>query len=70
MQVLRRTRRNGRTAAASDHQLRDTFAVTHLLNGTSMEDLSQMLSHSSVRITEKYYSPWVSFDEQTDMVIF
>ena len=41
------------------HQLRDTFAVTHLLNGTSMEDLSQMLSHSSVKITEKYYSPWV-----------
>jgi integrase len=41
------------------HQLRETFAVTHLLNGTSMEDLSQMLSHSSVRITEKYYSPWI-----------
>jgi integrase len=41
------------------HQLRDTFAVTHLLNGTSMEDLSQMLSHRSVKITEKYYSPWV-----------
>jgi integrase/recombinase XerD len=41
------------------HQLRDTFAVSQLLSGTSMEDLSQMLSHSSVKITEKYYSPWV-----------
>jgi integrase len=41
------------------HQLRDTFAVTHLLNGTSMEDFSQMLSHISVKITEKYYSPRV-----------
>lgn len=41
------------------HQLRDTFAVNRLLNGTSMEDLSQMLSHSSIKISEKYYSPWV-----------
>jgi site-specific recombinase XerD len=41
------------------HQLRDTFAVTQLLSGTSMQDLSKMLSHKSVKITEKYYSPWV-----------
>ena len=41
------------------HQLRDTFAVSQLLSGTSMEDLSKMLSHGSVKITEKYYSPWV-----------
>ena len=41
------------------HQLRDTFAVSQLLSGTSMEDLSRMLSRSSVKITEKYYSPWV-----------
>jgi len=41
------------------HQLRDTFAVAQLLNGTSMQDLSKMLSHKSIKITEKYYSPWV-----------
>ena len=41
------------------HQLRDTFAVEHLLAGTSMQDLSKMLSHKSVRVTEKYYAPWV-----------
>src|SRR3979411_2811948 len=41
------------------HQLRDTFAVTQLLSGTSMQDLSKMLAHKSVKITEKYYSPWV-----------
>ena len=41
------------------HQLRDTFAVTQLLSGTSMQDLSKMLSHKSVKITERYYSPWV-----------
>jgi integrase len=41
------------------HQLRDAFAVTQLLSGTSMQDLSKMLSHKSVKISEKYYSPWV-----------
>ena len=49
----------GKPMTFHSHQLRDTFAVNQLLNGTSMEDLSQMLSHSSVKITEKYYSPWV-----------
>jgi integrase len=24
-----------------------------------MQDLSKMLSHKSVKITEKYYAPWV-----------
>ena len=41
------------------HQLRDTFAVEHLLAGTSMQDLSKMLGHKTVRVTEKYYAPWV-----------
>jgi integrase len=41
------------------HQLRDTFAVTQLLSGTTMEDLSKMLSHASIRVTERYYAPWV-----------
>jgi integrase/recombinase XerD len=41
------------------HQLRDTFAVSHLLAGTSMQDLSSMLGHKSVRVTEKHYAPWV-----------
>jgi len=49
----------GKPMTFHSHQLRDTFAVSQLLNGTSMEDLSQMLSHTSVKITEKYYSPWV-----------
>jgi integrase len=50
---------DGRPLRCHSHQLRDTFAVEHLLAGTSMEDLSKMLSHKSVRITEKYYAPWV-----------
>jgi integrase/recombinase XerD len=49
----------GKPMTFHSHQLRDTFAVSQLLSGTSMEDLSQMLSHASVKVTEKYYSPWV-----------
>jgi len=41
------------------HQLRDTFAVEHLLAGTSMQDLSKMLGHKSMRVTEKHYAAWV-----------
>lgn len=49
----------GRPLQFHSHQLRDTFAVEHLLAGTSMQDLSRMLGHKSVRVTEKYYAPWV-----------
>lgn len=41
------------------HQLRDTFAVEHLLAGTPIQDLSRMLGHASIKVTEKYYAPWV-----------
>ena len=50
---------DGRPLQFHSHQLRDTFAVEHLLAGTSMQDLSGMLGHKSVRVTEKYYAPWV-----------
>lgn len=41
------------------HQLRDTFAVSLLLEGVRIERVSVLLGHSSVRITEKHYAPWV-----------
>ena len=41
------------------HILRDTFAVRHLLNGTSLEEVSRLLTHSSVVVTERHYAPWV-----------
>lgn len=53
------TKDDGTPMKFHSHQLRDTFAVTQLLSGTSMQDLSKMLSHKSVKITERYYSPWV-----------
>ena len=41
------------------HRFRDTFAVELLLAGTPIEDVRILLGHSSVKITEKHYSPWV-----------
>jgi integrase/recombinase XerD len=40
------------------HQLRDTFAVELLIKGTSIEDVSQLLGHSTIAVTLKHYSPW------------
>lgn len=41
------------------HRLRDTFAVDLLSKGFSVEDLSKLLGHSSVKVTERHYAPWV-----------
>ena len=41
------------------HMLRDTFAVEMLLAGVPIDQVSMLLGHSSVKITEKHYSPWV-----------
>lgn len=41
------------------HMLRDTAAVGWLTKGVPLETVSILLGHSSVRITEKHYAPWV-----------
>jgi len=41
------------------HRFRDTFAVELLLGGVPIEEVSVLLGHQSVRITERHYSPWV-----------
>jgi integrase/recombinase XerD len=41
------------------HRFRDTFAVELLLAGTPLEMVSVLLGHSSVKVTEKHYKPWV-----------
>jgi integrase/recombinase XerD len=42
------------------HRLRDTFAVRKLLAGLQLEDVSRLLAHSSVKVTETYYAKWVA----------
>jgi site-specific recombinase XerD len=41
------------------HMLRDTFAVQLLLSGVSLEEVSELLTHTSIITTQKYYAPWV-----------
>jgi integrase len=40
------------------HMLRDTFAVQHLLAGMKLQDVSRLLTHSSIRTTEQHYAKW------------
>jgi integrase/recombinase XerD len=40
------------------HRFRDTFSVNLLNAGVSLESVSILLGHSSLRITEKHYAPW------------
>jgi len=41
------------------HRFRDTYAVGLLQSGVPMDRLSVLLGHSSIKVTEKHYSPWV-----------
>jgi integrase/recombinase XerD len=41
------------------HRFRDTLAVELLLDGMRIERVSVLLGHSSVKITERHYAPWV-----------
>jgi integrase len=41
------------------HRFRDTLAVELLLEDVPMERVSILLGHSSIKVTEKHYAPWV-----------
>ena len=41
------------------HRFRDTFAVELLLAGVPLERVSVLLGHTSIKVTQKHYSPWV-----------
>jgi integrase/recombinase XerD len=50
---------DGAAKRSHPHMLRDTFAVEMLLAGIPLEQVSMLLGHKSVKITEKHYAPWV-----------
>lgn len=41
------------------HRFRDTFAVELLLSGVELADVSILLGHRSIKVTERHYAPWV-----------
>jgi integrase/recombinase XerD len=63
-QFQKEAKKAGITKRAHPHMLRDTFAVELLLAGVPIEQVSILLGHSSVKITEKHYSPWVAARQQ------
>jgi integrase/recombinase XerD len=42
------------------HRFRHTFAVELLQKGVSMEDVSVLLGHRSIRVTERHYASWAA----------
>ena len=61
--VYERLRAVGKACDVDDcrpHRLRDTFAVRLLVKGVPLEDVSKLLGHASIAVTEKYYAPWVA----------
>jgi integrase/recombinase XerD len=52
-------RDDGSPKRCHPHMFRDTFAVEMLLAGVPLEQVSILLGHKSVKITEKHYAPWV-----------
>jgi integrase/recombinase XerD len=62
-EVYERMKTIGARCEVSDcrpHRLRDTFAVRKLLGGFQLDDVSRLLGHSSVKVTETYYAKWVA----------
>jgi integrase len=51
--------RDGSPKRSHPHMFRDTFAVESLLSGMRVDEVSTILGHSSVKVTERHYMPWV-----------
>lgn len=54
-------KRNGKKLRAHTHMLRHTFAIEKLNAGASLEDVSLLLAHHSIKITERHY---LKFDQR------
>ena len=53
------THADGTNKRCHPHMFRDTFAVECLLAGIRLDQVSVLLGHKSIKITEKHYAPWV-----------
>ena len=53
------TDQHGQPMRFHSHMLRDSYAVELLLAGVSLEDVSRLLTHTSIKTTETYYGHWV-----------
>jgi integrase len=53
------TGEDGQRMTFRSHMLRDTFAVELLQQGVGIEEVSKLLTHDSIQMTERYYNPWV-----------
>jgi integrase len=40
------------------HRFRDTFAVRKLLKGMALDDVSKLLAHSNIKVTQQHYAKW------------
>jgi site-specific recombinase XerD len=54
-------KRNSHLIRCHPHMLRHTFAIEKLLAGAALEDVSLLLGHHSIRITERHY---LKFDQR------
>ena len=50
----------GKPMRSHSHQIRDTFAVQLLLNGCPLEEVSRLLTHESIAVTQRHYAKWVT----------
>jgi integrase len=55
---------DGQPKRCHPHMFRDTFAVELLLAGVPLDQVSSLLGHSSVKVTEKHYAPFVKARQQ------
>jgi Phage integrase family len=57
-------REDGSQKRCHPHMFRDTFAVELLLAGNPIDQVSLLLGHSSVKITERHYAPFCKARQQ------
>jgi integrase len=68
--ALKGVSEEARIPVGNAHRFRDTFAVGLLQAGVPMDRVSMLLGHSSIKVTEKKYSPWVRTpQEQLEAVV-